>query len=249
MCVYACVCVHVCWVGSFSSDEKESVRTPVMMKLLIPQARITPRDIHTGTNAPTWNTMSTFDLESLFNTSCSNILDFIAALKLRHPKPKKSQPWLDDTTCSLRQACWRAKRKWNKDRLTVSFDIFWNSLAAFQTAAKKVRAKHSQDIINKHSHRPKILFSTMNSIINPNSPQRLKRPEPFVKLFKSSFTAKIENIKLSFTHSVSSTLPCPPAVKAIFDIFFTSDPWWSKRYYEAHDSQLCQCLGALSVWL
>jgi len=106
------------------------------------------------------------DLVSLFNTSCSNILDSIAPLKLRHPKPK-SQPWLDDTTRSLRQACRRAERKWNKDKLTVSLDIFRNSLAAFQTAAKKARAKHFSDIINKHSHRPKILFSTINSIINP----------------------------------------------------------------------------------
>ena len=44
------------------------------------------------------------DLVSLFNSSCSNILDTIAPLKRRHPKPK-SQPWLDDTTRSLRQAC------------------------------------------------------------------------------------------------------------------------------------------------
>jgi hypothetical protein len=44
------------------------------------------------------------DLVSLFNSSCSNILDTIAPLKLRHPKPKP-QPWLNDTTRSLRQAC------------------------------------------------------------------------------------------------------------------------------------------------
>ena len=44
------------------------------------------------------------DLVSLFNSSCSHILDTIAPLKLRHPKPKP-QPWLNDTTRSLRQAC------------------------------------------------------------------------------------------------------------------------------------------------
>lgn len=76
---------------------------------------------------------------SLFNSSCSAILDSIAPLK-QIPK-FKSQPWLDDTTRSLRQICRKAERRWKKDHLTVSFEIFRNSLVNFQKAARKARAK------------------------------------------------------------------------------------------------------------
>ncbi len=88
-------------------------------------------------------------LSSLFNYSCSDILYSIAPLKYKCPKVK-SQPWLDDSTRSLRQIC----RK--KDQLTVSFEIFRESLVNFQKAAPIARAKYFSDIIYKHSHTPKI---------------------------------------------------------------------------------------------
>ncbi len=107
------------------------------------------------------------NLISLFNSSSSAILDSVAPFKYKSPK-FKSQPWLDDTTRSFRQICRKAER-WKKDHLTVSFEIFKNSLVNFQKAARKARAKLFSDIISKYSHTPKILFSTINSIINPRT--------------------------------------------------------------------------------
>ncbi len=49
-----------------------------------------------------------------------------------------------------------------KDHLTVSFEIFRESLVNFQKAAKIATYKYFSGIINKHSHTPNILFSTIN---------------------------------------------------------------------------------------
>lgn len=88
--------------------------------------------------------------------SCSDILDYVAPIKYRHPK-LKSHPWLGDSTRFPRHACQKAERRWIKDHLSVSFKIFKNRLANLQTAAKKARAKYFSEIISKHSHRPKFL--------------------------------------------------------------------------------------------
>lgn len=96
------------------------------------------------------------DLISLFNFSCSDILDSIAPLKYKCPK-FKSQPWLDDSTRSLR-VFKKQSGNGKKDHLVVSVDIFKESLENFQKAAKIARAKNFSDIINKHSHTPKVFF-------------------------------------------------------------------------------------------
>lgn len=87
------------------------------------------------------------DLVVLFNSSCLEILDAVAPL--RHKRSNfKSKVWLDDNARSLRQACRRAERRWKKDHLTVSFEMFMSTLSSFQSAAKVARAKHFSNIIN-----------------------------------------------------------------------------------------------------
>ena len=145
------------------------------------------------------------ELLSILNSSCSANLDTTAPLQLKRPK-HISQPWLDDTTRSLRQACRTAERKWKKDHLTVSFQIFKNSLATFQTA---------------HVHRPKILFSTSNSIINPQAPSQVEPSTDICTTFMKCFIDKINHIRQSFTPSspVTSLHHLGVRPSALFDHF------------------------------
>lgn len=62
-----------------------------------------------------------------FYSSCTAILNVVAPLKLKKHK-HNSKPWLNETTRLLRQTCRRAERKWNKDRLQVSYEILKDSL-------------------------------------------------------------------------------------------------------------------------
>lgn len=110
-------------------------------------------------------------LISLFYTVCSNILDSIAPFKVKQPKIK-SYYWLDDNARSLRQACRKAERRWKHDHFTVSLEIFKDFLVKFQSAAKSARSKYFSDLITTHCHRPRDLFSTINSVINLGSHQQ-----------------------------------------------------------------------------
>ncbi len=101
-----------------------------------------------------------------FNDTCLNILNSIAPLKAKHPK-KRSEPWLNDSIRSLRQTCRRYERKWRKDRLQVSYELLRVSLSAFQKAIKSDKSKYLSEIITKNDHCHKILFSTIDSVLNP----------------------------------------------------------------------------------
>ncbi len=59
---------------------------------------------------------SSFDMDheeliSYFNSTCVNILDSIAPLKLKCPKTR-NQPWLNGESRVLRQKCRQAESKW-----------------------------------------------------------------------------------------------------------------------------------------
>lgn len=62
------------------------------------------------------------ELVSQFNSSCSDILNFAAPLKVRKKKVK-AQTWLNSNSRALRQECRRAEQKWLKDKLQVSYEI------------------------------------------------------------------------------------------------------------------------------
>jgi len=152
------------------------------------------------------------DLISLFYTDCNNILDSIAPFKLKQPKIK-SYYWLDDNARSLRQVCRKAERRWKHDRLTVSLEIFKECLVKFQSAAKSARSKYFSDLISAHCHRPKILFSTINSVINPISQYSRELSAGLCDNFLTFFVDKVSDIHLSFTSQLSDlslNLPASP---------------------------------------
>jgi len=103
-------------------------------------------------------------------------MDSVAPYKVKMTKGP-SAPWLNDSTWALRRQCRQAERKWKKDRLQVSLDMFRDSLANFQRAVKEAKGQYLSNLINSNSHRPGILFShrpgilfrTVNSVINPVS--------------------------------------------------------------------------------
>ncbi len=57
-----------------------------------------------------------------FNSVCSEIVDVVAPYKVRKPKLNPTS-WLNNNTCSLRQECRKAERKWRKDKLQVSLQL------------------------------------------------------------------------------------------------------------------------------
>ncbi len=97
---------------------------------------------------------------------CSDILDDIAACKVRHRKVKPL-PWVNDMIRSLRQECRCAERKWKKDKLQIYFIMLRDSLIKFQEAAKMARVNYFSDYF---------------------SPIEVKRGRAYVKIYGAILT-------------------------------------------------------------
>ncbi|KAJ8367327.1 hypothetical protein AAFF_G00320910 [Aldrovandia affinis] len=67
----------------------------------------------------------------MFNSTCQSILDTIAPLTLKKPKPAAT-PWLNDTTRAQRRIWRQAERRWKKDRLQISLEMLRDSQQTYQ---------------------------------------------------------------------------------------------------------------------
>lgn len=76
------------------------------------------------------NALSADELGTLFNSTCTNILNNVAQFKTVRPKPF-SKP------AERRQA----ERKWKKDMLHVSLAFLRNCLSRYQKAVKLAKTK------------------------------------------------------------------------------------------------------------
>jgi len=76
-----------------------------------------------GTSQPSVSS-NTEELLIKFYSACLTVLDSVAPLKIRQPKPR-SEPWLNDHICA--RECRRAEWRWNRDRLQVSFEMLRGS--------------------------------------------------------------------------------------------------------------------------
>lgn len=96
------------------------------------------------------------------------ILLWICVLLSKSESPKaKSQPWLNKNTCSFRQMWRKAERKWKKDKLQVSYNILKDAMIKYQKAVKAAKTKYFSDLIRKIPNNPKVLFKTIDSVLNP----------------------------------------------------------------------------------
>ncbi|KAF7703562.1 hypothetical protein HF521_022569, partial [Silurus meridionalis] len=125
-----------------------------------------------------------------FHTICSQIMDSVALYKVKSTNGPLD-PWLNDTTRALRRRCRQAEQRWKKDRLQVSLEMFRDSLATYQSALKEAKGQYLSALINSNSHRPGILFSTINSVINPVSVVLNDVSENTCNAFRQHFLYKV----------------------------------------------------------
>ncbi len=165
------------------------------------------------------------ELLSSFTSVCSNILDSIAPLKTRCFK-SKSEPWLNNSTCAARRLCRRAERKWKKDKLQVSYEIFKNRLTNYQKTIKMARVKYFSGLIEKNRGNPRFLFSTLNAVINPpvseGSDVSIQTCENFCIYFLDKISDIRSSIKPSDHDPSVSLLTCPAVFHQFEPVSITS---------------------------
>lgn len=138
-------------------------------------------------------------LLTIFNVTCTNILDTVAPFKqTKRPRPK-SDPWLNNDTRALRRSCRKAERKWKKDKLQISFTMLRDPLFLYQDAVRKAKTKYLSDIITKHSYGSRVLFNTIYSVVNPPSTTHLLGSPVTCENFLRFFVGKVDIIRSHIT--------------------------------------------------
>jgi len=160
------------------------------------------------------------ELTDKFNSLCSNILNEVAPLRLKKPK-LRSQPWLNNETRALRKACRKAERRWKRDKLQVSYEMLKDTLSSYQHAAKAARTKYFSDLISRTAHCPRVLFGTINTVLNPTTLSLTESTPYTCEDFLNFFVRKIELIRERIVPSLDlyPVLETPRPCSSLLDHF------------------------------
>ena len=151
------------------------------------------------------------DLVTNLNTNLRTALDSVAPLKLKKVLAKQKAPWRNDEIIQLKRSCRRSERTWRKTKLQVHFDILKDLLSAFNKAIRNARKDHFSKLISTNSNNSRVLFSTIDSLINP-APKVDDSVFSTTKCeeFATYFTDKITNIRTSIAQEKTNVLPFDP---------------------------------------
>ena len=145
----------------------------------------------------------TNNLISNFNSVCLSTLNAVAPQKPITKSTKKRQPWLNDTIRSLKKECRKAERCWKKSGLQIHFDIMKSLLSTFNCTIKELRRQYFSNLILTNHNNPRILFKTVDALINTPPPSVPIESDADCNLFLSYFNNKVESIRASITPSAS----------------------------------------------
>ncbi len=98
----------------------------------------------------------------------------------------------------------------------MSLETLRTSLNNYQKAVKKAKSKYFSDIISRNCHRPRVLFSTINSIINLSVDFHFDEPAIACENFHKFFTNKISDIRQLIIPADYDDSSVPPACSSYF---------------------------------
>lgn len=100
----------------------------------------------------------------------------------------------------------------------MSLEIFRDSLVSCQRVVNDAKRKHLSNLKCSNSHSPGILFSNINSVINPVSVALADVSEHTCNTFRQYFFDKLTSVRQSITKAPTDDTSIP-AVQFIFDKF------------------------------
>ena len=160
---------------------------------------------------------NTEELSSWFNSSCRTILDSVAPIKNVQPKPKP-EPWFSEETRAARRECRKAERRWKKDKLQVSFQILKDCWRCYQDTVKETKQKYLANLIELNRHNPRVLFKTIDTILNAPQPVSLEASPETCNSFLDFFIDKVATVRALISAPASDpSVPVP--CSAIFEMF------------------------------
>ncbi len=150
------------------------------------------------------NTNELNKITSNMGAMLSNTLEHFALIKLKKVREKRSVPWYNSYTHSLKKETRNIERKWRKTNLEV-FRIAWkNSMFSYRQALKAARTEYIRKLIDNNQNNSRFLYNTVARLINKQMSPDLNIPSQFNSNDFMNFTDKIDNIRNTITN-VDST--------------------------------------------
>ena len=132
-----------------------------------------------------------------------------------------TDPWLNDTTRAIRQHCRPAEHRLTKDKLHVSLEMLRDCLTDYQRAVREANSQYLSNIISSSSHCPKVLFDTINAVVNPCTSAVTDVSIATRENFLLYFVDKVDSVRtdINVILSTNKDLPVVPTHSAVFDQF------------------------------
>ena len=166
---------------------------------------------------PLSGTRSVNELVQHFNLKLESALDTVAPIKMKKKHSSRATPWINENLRTLKQECRRAERVWRKSKLTVHLDILKRSTVTYNKEMRMARQAYFSGIINENKNNAKVLFSTIDHLLNP--PQAYKQTLPASKAkcndFASFFNDKILNIRADILKNASTVNAASPLSRRV----------------------------------
>ena len=180
---------------------------------------------------------NTNDLVSLFNNICSSALDIVAPLKIKKKDSSLNpSPWINDDIRSLKRECRQAERRWKKSRNSLHFLQMKELLSAFNQRIEDARTSYFSNLINTNKNKPKVLFSVINTLVNPAPPPVPVFSDDDCEQFLSFFLDKVNNIRSNIIPPSTTIAVLPPPISSLSQFSLISSEDLSRIVSHMHPS-------------
>lgn len=148
------------------------------------------------------------ELVTHYNSCLSTSLNVIAPLKSRSVSFTLSAPWYTPELRRMKAAGRRLERLVKRTGLIVHTQAYTDHLLQYKNALSTARTAYYSNIINAGKNNQRILFSTVNKLLQPPDTFPLTITQALCNSFLSFFQAKIDEIHQQLLSS--SYPPLPP---------------------------------------
>ncbi|KAJ8364273.1 hypothetical protein SKAU_G00131040 [Synaphobranchus kaupii] len=148
------------------------------------------------------------DYAILLDSILSDSLNSMAPWKTITVSFTTSSPWYTSELRTMKQTGRQLERLYKKTHLTVHAEAYKQHISSYRDALLAAKSAHYSTLINSTNRNPRILFSTVKTLLQPpdNNPPS---STDLCNSFLHSFNNKISQINTSLTASITNSFTPP----------------------------------------
>uniref|UniRef100_A0A8C4TH24 Reverse transcriptase domain-containing protein n=2 Tax=Erpetoichthys calabaricus TaxID=27687 RepID=A0A8C4TH24_ERPCA len=152
-----------------------------------------------------------------FNTKVRAAVDIVAPEKTVKKSSSIVIPWKTQRVSDLKRTCRRAERKWRKTKLTIDYEILKVKITEYNNTVRLERRCYFSKIINNNASNPRVLFSTIDHLLNPGNSKEclLSTSSKTCEAIAVFFNQKINDIRNNIVYLPNTKDPPKPQYSII----------------------------------